>query len=71
MDENNIKKDGAGIASIIITQAVVTAIIILTVITVKYFFSGCYSEIKQWYTKEICSDTDVNEVLSLFEGASK
>lgn len=64
MDEKDIlKPKSGGFFGIIITEAVVTLIILLSALTVKYFFKGTYSSLKAWYTENICAETDVNEVL--------
>ena len=64
MDEpKNLNPKGGGFFGIIITEAVVTLIIILSVLAVKYFFKGTYQSLKEWYTASICAETDLNEVL--------
>lgn len=64
MDEKDfLKPKSHGVYGIIITQAIVTAVILLTVLTVKYFFRGTYQDLKEWYTADICAETDVNEVM--------
>ena len=48
MDEQEIlNPKSGGFLGIIITEAVVTAVILLSVIAVKYFFKGTYSELKK------------------------
>ena len=49
--------------SIVITQSVCVAIILLSLIAMKYLFSGTFNSVKQWYEINVCNDTDVNEVL--------
>lgn len=64
MDEQeNLKAKGVGFFGIIITEAVVTLIIILSVLAVKYFLKGTYLSLKEWYSVNICAETDINEVL--------
>lgn len=64
MDEpKNLKPKSGGLLGIIITEAVVTLIILLSVLAVKYFFKGTYSSLKEWYSVNICAETDINEVL--------
>lgn len=64
MDEKDfLKPKSHGVYGIIITQAIVAAVILLTVLTVKYFFRGTYQDLKEWYTANICAETDVNEVM--------
>lgn len=49
---------------IIITQSICVVIILLTVLVVKYFFKGTYNQVKEWYSQNICVDTDINQVIS-------
>lgn len=49
---------------IVITQCICVVLILLTVITVKYFFRSAYKNIDEWYKNNICIDTDINLVLS-------
>ncbi len=49
--------------SIMITQFICVLILLLSVICMKYFFKGTYSRVKEFYVNELCSDTDINEVL--------
>ena len=48
--------------SIIIAQAVCVAIILLSVLCVKYFRKDEYTGLKAWYSTEIATDTDIREV---------
>ena len=64
MDEQEIlNPKSGGFLGIIITEAVVAAVILLSVIAVKYFFKGTYPSLKEWYNTNICAETDINEVL--------
>ncbi len=63
MDEQENLKPKGGFFGIIITQMTVTLIILLSVITVKYFFKNTYPSLKEWYSVNICAETDINEVL--------
>ena len=63
MDETKNSKPKSGFFGIIITQSIVTLIILLSVLTVKYFFKSTYSSLKEWYNVNICAETDINEVL--------
>ena len=49
---------------LIMTQTVCVLIIILSVVTVKYFFKGTYKKLLSWYTESVLVNTDINEVLS-------
>lgn len=51
-------------ASIIITQSICVVLILLTVLVVKYFFKGTYNQAKEWYSQNICVDTDIEQVIS-------
>lgn len=63
-EETNIKPKSQ-FANIIIVQAVFIALILITVIITKYFFADIYSDLKKFYTEQICSETDINEVLGV------
>ncbi|MEE1161099.1 MAG: hypothetical protein U0K70_03460 [Acutalibacteraceae bacterium] len=63
MDEAKNLQPKGGFFGIIITQMTVTLIILLSVITVKYFFKNTYPSLKEWYSVNICAETDINEVL--------
>lgn len=64
MDEKDIlKPKSGGFFGMIITQAVVTAVILLTVIAVKYFFKDTYASLYKWYSVNICAETDINEAI--------
>lgn len=69
MDQNDILNPKSGAAfGIIIAEAAVAAIILLSVLTVKYFFKGTYSEIKKWYNTNICAETEISEVIDTSGG---
>lgn len=63
MDETEILKPKGGFLGIIITEAAVTLIILISVLCVKYFFKSAYPSLKEWYTESVCAETDINEVL--------
>lgn len=63
-EETNIKPKSQ-FTNIIIVQAVFIAIILITVIITKYFFADIYSDFKKFYTEQICSETDINEVIGV------
>ena len=50
-------------ANIIIVQAVFTMLILISVVVTKYFFEDTYSGLKLFYEQQICSQTDINEVI--------
>lgn len=69
MDENDILKPKSGGAfGIIIAEAVVALLILLSVLTVKYFFKGTYAELKRWYNTNICAETEISEVIETSGG---
>ncbi|MGN0493998.1 MAG: hypothetical protein ACI4F7_10150 [Acutalibacteraceae bacterium] len=71
MEEKEIiKPKSGGLFGMIITGAIVTAVILLSVLTVKYFFKGTYSSLKNWYSANICAETDVNEVIETAGGGT-
>ncbi|MBE6787564.1 MAG: hypothetical protein E7537_04370 [Ruminococcaceae bacterium] len=49
---------------IIIVQGICILIILLSVISVKYFFKSEYKKAQDFHKTEIMSDTDIKEVLS-------
>ena len=51
------------IYKLIITETVCVAIMLLSIITVKYFFKGTYINLHNWYCRIILVDTDIEEVL--------
>ncbi len=72
MEENDILKEPSpGKAfGIIIAEAAVAAVILLSVITVKYFFKDCYAGLREWYHVNICAETDVDEVIETVGGGA-
>lgn len=50
---------------VVITQCICVAIILISLVIMKYFFSDTFGHIKEWYKINICNDTSVNEVLIL------
>lgn len=48
---------------IIITECVLTIIILLSVTLIKYFFKDTYKEIEIWYNQNVAVDTEIKEVL--------
>lgn len=65
MDENEILKNEKpnNIFGIIITEAIVVAVILISVLSVKYLFKENYRELKDWYNLHICAETDTAEVM--------
>ena len=57
-------------AAIITVQAVTVLLILLSVLTLKYFFPEYYGEVKNWYETEFCSETSVDEVLKTAGGGT-
>lgn len=50
---------------IVITQSVFIAIILVSLVLMKYFWKDTFNSVKNWYEINICNDTDVNEVLTI------
>ena len=49
--------------NIIITQAICMIVVLLSVITIKYFFKSDFKELKDWYKTQITADTRIEEVV--------
>lgn len=47
---------------IIVVQSICVAIILLTILFVKFFFKNTYKELKNWYQNNLCSETKISEV---------
>lgn len=47
----------------VIVQSVCVLIILASIVIMKYFFKGAYSQIESFYREEILSDTKISEVL--------
>ena len=48
---------------IIITQSICVILIALCLVCIKYFFKDIYKETKKFYINELCSQTDIKEVI--------
>ena len=48
---------------IVITQVVCVMLILISLVCIKYFFKNTYKKINVFYNEEICSTTDINEVI--------
>lgn len=70
MDENDIleTRPADKLFRIITAQSVTVILLILMLTAVKYFFGGCYAEVREWYEEHICAETDANEVLETAGG---
>lgn len=49
---------------IFVTEAMCIAVLAVSVLVTKSFFPNTYKKIKNWYEKNICAETTVEEVLS-------
>ena len=49
--------------NIIITQAICIALVLCSVLIVKYFFKDEYVKVKHWYSENVATNTDIQEVL--------
>ena len=47
----------------VIVQSVCVLMILASIVIMKYFFKGAYSQIENFYREEILSDTKISEVL--------
>lgn len=56
-------KSSGSYTNIIITQFLCVAVVLLLVLTVKYFFKSEFKSLKKWYIAEICDDTRIEEVI--------
>ena len=56
-------KSGGSYTNIIITQFLCVTVVLLSVLTIKYFFKSEFKSLKKWYTAEICDDTRIEEVI--------
>ncbi len=66
MEDNevlNVKKRDM-LFPFIITQCVCVVLVLLTVFATRLFFKDTYKKAKVWYEKNICIDTDINEVIT-------
>lgn len=63
MDKDETRKKWNCFINIIITQTVCMAIILVSVLAVKYFFKGEYENLKKVYNTTLATNTDINEVL--------
>ena len=65
--EENRSLQPAGIAGILITEAI-AVILLLALTAMKYFFKGSYEDIKSFYDTALCTDTDIKEVIETAGG---
>lgn len=68
MAENEFSKANGSVAGILISEAIVTLIIIFSVLAVKYFFKDTFTQLAQWYSTNICAETEADEVKRLPDG---
>ncbi len=66
--EENGRINTAGFAGIIIAEAAVVLIFLLTLTALKYFFKDYYAEVKEWYGVSLCAETDIKEVIETAGG---
>lgn len=67
MEENETVKH-SGLAGIIIAEAAVVLIFLLTLSVLKYFFKDYYNGVKDWYGISLCAETDIKEVIETAGG---
>ncbi len=65
MENGEILKDRKNetFFKIIIVEIICVAVILLSVIAVKYFFKATYSKVEKWYKENIIVDTDIKQVI--------
>lgn len=68
MEENRSLQPPAGIAGILITEAIAVILLLLALTAMKYFFKGSYEDIKSFYDTALCTDTDIKEVIETAGG---
>ncbi len=66
--EENGRINTTGFAGIIIAEAAVVLIFLLTLTALKYFFKDYYAEVKKWYGASLCAETDIKEVIETAGG---
>ncbi len=66
--EENRSLQPAGIAGILITEAIAVILLLLALTAMKYFFKGSYEDIKSFYDTVLCTDTDIKEVIETAGG---
>lgn len=66
--EENGRINTTGFAGIIIAEAAVILIFLLTLTALKYFFKDYYAEVKNWYGVSLCAETDIKEVIETAGG---
>ena len=55
------KKDS--LFALFITETVFIAVILCSILIMKYFFKTPYAEIKKWYTNNFLTETSISEVI--------
>ena len=66
--EENGRTNTTGFAGIIIAEAAVVLIFLLTLTALKYFFKDYYAEVKKWYGASLCAETDIKDVIETAGG---
>ena len=66
--EENGRTNTTGFAGIIIAEAAVVLIFLLTLTALKYFFKDYYAEVKKWHGASLCAETDIKEVIETAGG---
>lgn len=66
--EENGRINTTGFAGIIIAEAAVILIFLLTLTALKYFLKDHYAEVKNWYGVSLCAETDIKEVIETAGG---
>lgn len=64
MEETKKSNFSGYFIKIMTVQTVCVALILVLVLTAKYFLPKTFLQIRKWYDREMCDDTDINEVVS-------
>lgn len=48
---------------LLVTQGIIAAIVILSILIIKFCFKDTYNDFKNWYKDNLLTDTDINEVI--------
>ena len=50
-------------AQIILAEAIAVMLLLLAVILIKFCFADLYMDLQNWYTRHLCAETELAEVL--------
>ena len=61
METNN--RFSSYIYKIFCSEIILGLVIIISILVVKYFFKGTYTDFKKWYTQNVQDNTYISEVI--------